>query len=212
VNETYLSIGPASTPLIAVMGIACIAVVLIAFAITKRKSRAFGSMIALGSWYVVAGLLGLPVAFMFTVTFLIIPAFGVFTKQPQTPRFLVPIFAIVMLAIGGFMFWMLSENRITLSAQQFQSEPTGMTRASGFDFDKSDFARKGLRVDASSFHNDGWLMGGRHFGWSIWSGDRPGPYFSGRDYYWGPNGLIRGDSLGKRIADWAGSKPVYKVY
>ena len=49
--------------------------------------------------------------------------------------------------------------------------------------------------------------------WASWSSETRGPKmvrganFAGFTMFWGPHGLIRGDDLGKHMAEWAGVKP-----
>jgi len=44
--------------------------------------------------------------------------------------------------------------------------------------------------------------------WTTFSGDNLGPDINGSMIYWGPNGLIRGEDVGRHFAAWAGVKPI----
>ncbi len=166
----------------------------------------------LGPLYILCGLLEIPVVFLFALTFLIVPSLTLYFNPTKT---LAKILSIgFFLILTGFMALMVSDKRIVLSDRGFQSEQTGLTKMSGYDFDKASFPRTGLKVSAFIFmkHQSRWFSFRPRWGWDIYSGDKRGPYFSGKDYFWGPRGLVRGDTLGKHIAEWSGTEPTYKRY
>jgi len=69
--------------------------------------------------------------------------------------------------------------------------------------------REGLRVNAMS-SGSSWLYRREKFSWTSFSNHDLGPSISGSDLFWGPNGLVTGDDLGRRIADWSGAEVLYR--
>lgn len=71
--------------------------------------------------------------------------------------------------------------------------------------------RQGLVVHETG-HRRRWWETRPWSSWTTYSGEKLGPGITGFSWYWGPNGLIRGDDLGNHLAQWAETKPVYSIY
>jgi hypothetical protein len=66
-------------------------------------------------------------------------------------------------------------------------------------------------VDTSKGAHQFWNVHDWHT-WTSFSGDNLGPDIAGFALYWGPHGLVRGDTLGERLANWAGVKPMQLAF
>jgi hypothetical protein len=112
------------------------------------------------------------------------------------------VFGIVLLGLAGLFATQTAldePQRITISND-------AMSYADHFG--KGILPRKGLTVTETMMeHKRSDIRS-----WSSWTidPDNAGLGFAGFDIYWGPNGLIRGDALGQRIANWAGTKPQHR--
>lgn len=105
-------------------------------------------------------------------------------------------------ALGFFMLLIPATSRIILTDESATSREGK---------DENVAPRAGLRVHATSGSTD-WLYLRPSASWTSYGADGsegPGPF--GRGLYCGPRGLIMGDDLGKHIAAWAGTKPVYQT-
>jgi len=182
----------------------------IAFKFTKVDRKKLYPMFVLAIWYVICGLLGLPIVILFAVTFFIAPSAALLNKQIKTSQRIVT--AAFLLVIACFMCFMEGDERIVLADNEFRSTPTGFTKLSGYHFDEATFPRNAVEVSAFTFPHSVWFGFGPQWGWDVDTHGMRTTYFSGHDYFWGPHGLVRGDTLGKHIADWSGTKPTYKHY
>ena len=211
VTETYLSIGDESSWVMAVLGVAVLAGVGIAYATNRQKPKGFASMMALGCWYTLAGLTGIPSSIMFFVTCcLFIPT--VFAKERPMPSFQRPLFVVVVLAMATFSFWIEVEQRITLTDHDIRSVGAGLGRS--YRYNEGQAPRLGLVVQADAEHVSPELRPSYFWHLStrgVVQEQIHSPRIDGSAYYWGPHGLIRGDDLGKHVAAWAGTTPDYKT-
>lgn len=121
---------------------------------------------------------------------------------PMWSKYALVIGAVVV-CVGGFFFllWMFGSTRFTLQSDKVVSYDAGDTMVA---------PRDGLEVHALSSRWR-WLMG-QSWSWTTFGSNHElGPHVSGSDYYWGPDGLVRGDDLGQRLAAWAGTEPEYST-
>jgi hypothetical protein len=132
---------------------------------------------------------------------------GVFlSKVPDLHRPFRWGFAAMCIAMGAcfvFMATAIGPDRIVLteSTATYSSATT-----------KSTVPREGLRVHALRGSRGWWKVFNIRdwYSWSSFSSNDLGPDVAGFDQYWGPHGLVRGDQLGKHLADWAGTQPIYR--
>lgn len=108
----------------------------------------------------------------------------------------------VIAPIGFFLYMMnLFEHRIVLSE----------STVSDTEFHRTiNVPRVNLRVHATTTKQTRWIFNGRSWSWTTYSGDDVGPGIMGNEVFIGPHGLLSGDDLGRRLAKWAGTEPVYR--
>lgn len=158
-----------------------------------------------GLWFFVASIVGIPTEWIFAGACLGFAGGLSFSKSMARTALarwiLVPIFVaiglqfLLMVPVGFPENMVLAGDSLTFSR-------------SG---EKSTIPRSGLIINA---------LDGRFFPWEIrhsktwtsFSGRKVGPDLFGSQLYWGPTGLIRGDHLGQRLANWAGSKPDFLTF
>ncbi|MCH7904404.1 MAG: hypothetical protein IH944_07530 [Armatimonadetes bacterium] len=82
--------------------------------------------------------------------------------------------------------------------------------------DSGHVPREGLRVHATGSPKR-WYGNRQWWSWTIYSdsattpSERLGPHLIGFELYWGPDGMVTGDELGVRLAEWAGVEPRYRM-
>ena len=109
-------------------------------------------------------------------------------------------------ATCGLIFWGMAW--ITYRANsEIQFVLQDKQTSSHWGWDRPDIAgREGLVVTQKPTQSAWWLP----TPWSDWQmspGEVDNPSMGGSGIYWGPNGLIKGDDLGRYIAKWAGTTP-----
>jgi hypothetical protein len=125
-------------------------------------------------------------------------------NRSSMPRWGIAVGAAFTLAVAAsfvFMVRYISNEQIVLGEGKVAFDQFG---------DRKSIARNGLTIHATGSPRQWWQS--RAF--SSWTTYGPnetlGPDITGFAIYWGPHGLIRGDDLGKKLAEWAGTKPVYR--
>ncbi len=213
-RQTYVSLGPESVGFnLILIGLAVL--LPLGMWIWRRIPRSpvvlFGCLI-----YGAAGLLSLPqslanVPFWFLVT-AFLAASQIDSRNPSMPRTKrgvieitaalligVPIGAIC--AVGSIRS---AQNRLTLTDDHLDFTPVGRW---------NDLPRKDFHVrEAGPFAVAPFDFGGTPRPWHMWlSGSgyygikAPGPVVLGLTDYWGPDGLVNGDVVGRRLAEWSGN-------
>lgn len=120
-------------------------------------------------------------------------------KQPKRPVRV--LFALTLCVAGASTAFIFMNEKIDLSADS--------ARYRYADKDES-VPRNEMEVHALGGESR-WFDPWGTYSWTTYSGHRLGPHIDGGTYYWGPSGLIRGDDLGRKLASWAGTKPVYQT-
>jgi hypothetical protein len=198
-SETYTLVGNDSSWIVALMPVPAI----IVYAIKRRKTGQPFSVLTLipVAFFFVAALVGFPMEWILAgacigtgIGFQFFPKIGAPWKR---------------FAMGGAFFVIgcvyLSICRIEYSRLVLED--------SGVKFDwigrHDAVPRSGLRINVVGPQRMPWDI--RSWGsWTSFHGREVGPSITGFSYYWGPHGLIRGDALGERLAQWANVKPSYQ--
>jgi hypothetical protein len=215
VSETYISLGPACTWIYCGFGLVCFLIALVPLLFIGKSTRTTGLFTFLGFLYLIAGITQMPVALLFACMFLVMPASAVFSRKNGMPAFARVILFAISVGVGCLAVFMLADSRIMLNDKALVMRPTGLNSSSRYRFDWADFPRQDIEIHASLFPRKrliDWVSYPESYSWDIYHGDTHGPHFPGNDFYWGPHGLTRGDTVGKRIAHWAGVTPSYRVY
>lgn len=82
--------------------------------------------------------------------------------------------------------------------------------------DSGHVPREGLSVHATGSPKR-WYGNRQSWSWTTYSDSATtpseglGPHLIGFELYWGPDGLVTGDELGVRLAEWAGVEPRYRM-
>jgi hypothetical protein len=146
------------------------------------------------------------VAFPLLLLVLVGPFLVQTKKDPRFPKWYRTGTAVFMVvgAIGLFFFLLANfDSSVTLRGDSVQFTEFGEMRT---------VAREGLEVHATGSPRD-WYSNRAWWSWTSYAaGDQLGPHVMGSEMYWGPDGMIRGDELGRRLAKWAGTEPKYRFY
>jgi len=215
VSETYISLGPACTWIYCGFGLVCFLIALAPLLFVGKASKTTGLFTFLGFLYLIAGITQMPVALLLASMFLVMPASAVFAKGAVVPMYGRILLLAISVGAGSLIFFMLADQRIVLSDKTLVMRPAGLNSSSKYSFDRADFPREGIEIHASLFPRKrliDWASVPETYSWDIYHSGEPGPHFPGNDYFWGPHGLTRGNTVGKRIAHWAGVTPRYRVY
>jgi hypothetical protein len=172
-------------------------------------------------WFLVCSLLAVPMEWIIGGACVLFAAFTATWKRktllarpgvsnlelkniPNHYRALRPIarivFPVVFLTLGAFIGLMMPltfREKVTIS-------PTTVNFISSYK--NTTVPLKGLTVHVSKDEKRWWNIRSWH-SWDTYEGRVWGPNFAGFDMFWGPDGLIRGDELGKRLAKLAETSP-----
>ncbi len=158
------------------------------------------------SWILV-GLTGLPTTLALG-PLIILPTLWTFWRKPKTgdhkPQVLLSLaVSAIMIAAGAGIMWLGAQASDTLTLKAYQVTFT--------DFKGQHAVPKaGLRVHAVRGPKSWWST--NSWSWTSYSGDDLGPHLMGNMIYWCPEGLVRGDDLGVKLASWANTKPIYREF
>jgi hypothetical protein len=155
-------------------------------------------------WLVLCLIVNLPISWAFAGLMIIMMSWSLVVSRAKTPRWSMVLGAMAAVGVAGGFIW-------TMQSIGYERIVLEDTRVSFDQFGRSEeIQRDGLTVHATSGARGWWNT--RE--WQSWTSfgthDRLGPDIAGFNLYWGPHGLIRGDDLGKRLAEWAHTKPVYR--
>lgn len=123
------------------------------------------------------------------------------TRSGRKGRLVLCSASVVVPALMFLSMHSMFERRVELSANEVSAEE--------FDLVVT-VPRKGLRVHAA--RSDSWLDNRETWSWTTYSGDELGPSLMGSEVFIGPDGIISGDKLGRRLAEWADTEPEYTVF
>ena len=145
--------------------------------------------------FLIAAFFNLPVAWLVALLFAV-NIFGFSFLLSRKPLFVGSAISLVVVPTILLAFAPMEDERITLRSDH--AEFTGW-RDGKID-------RVGMRITRAVRKR---FLGSRPGStWTSRAGDEPGPHVTGFGWYWGPNGLIYGEDLGHRIAEWADTTPV----
>ena len=204
-QETCVSIGNEAPWVVAAAQMAVVAGIAIGRSVRIGKPSITIVEGAFLAWNAVVWLLSIPDSIWWPVL-IAISLVGVLTmaKGPRTlsPRAKVVIGVLAVVAPVGFFLFMFNsfEHRIVLGDSQVQQTIFGKVRQA---------PRIGLRVYTTGSTRSSWLDNRPWSSWSSIAGDEFGPSLAGFEVFIGPHGVIRGDDLGRRLAQWADTTPVY---
>jgi hypothetical protein len=213
--ETYLSLGRGATPAIAAIGALIIIGDLIYYAVTKKIGRVFVPMMVLGAWYIACGLFELPDIILFPVTILIGIVPNLFNKKKPMKAVGRIAYGMYTLVLCGFCVFIQIDQKLTLTADRITSAPKGFLP--GSKYENGTLTKAGLALDITKFQHNYWPFGGSYTMWSLEIPPDgrlhyPAIGVTSTDYYWGPHGLVRGITVGQRLAEWSGAKATYDDY
>jgi hypothetical protein len=208
-QETYVALGyeVAWAPLMVYPVIVAIQVVY--RKVKKRDKVLHRSEIFMSVWVILCTVLSLPLGWGFGGLCLGTAVGVLFSRSTEQPRWPVRIaVACLYLAMAWvFVVWMTFGERIVLT----DNEVVWANRGKSYWV-----PRKGLQVHATGGVRE-WWESRSSYSWSTFATEpRPedsiGLHILGSQVFWGPNGYVRGDDVGKRIAAWAGTAPKYRIY
>lgn len=207
--ERYVSLGaPADWRFYLPMGLFLIA---IPFALVRfikiggqPRNPLIWASVGSGVATVIIALAGLPQAWVsmaIPISYAVAALFPTKTSPTMARLVLVP----VMLAFACFDGWIqMGHHKIALG------EKSGLFREN-WRFTPNTIRRDGLAI--IGYHNIR-TDAANEYGWSVARANGSGMpnSFRSDEIFWGPHGIVRGNQVAKRIADWAGVKPEYDTY
>jgi len=206
VQETYFRIGTEVAWVVAAFGVLAQFVPNVVLWMKGRGFRIYPAQIAFTLMLLAWTVLGLPTEWMFAAILLVFALAVLFRRSdPDRPfpnRRMALAVIVVALLTGGATGWM-SWQRITLTETTARWD--GNFEGSG------EVPRQGLRVHATGGTKRWWETRPWYSWTSFTADDEIGPGPMGSSVYIGPRGLMRGDDVGRRIADWSGRRPEYRA-
>lgn len=129
-------------------------------------------------------------------------------KVTKRRRMVVGIGATVMSVVTFFLYLNLVTGSLVLDKNNVTWESS---------YRNGQVSREGLKVHATGGRN-AWHNNHQWWSWTSFSDkktdnpiDHLGPSLIGFELYWGPDGMVTGDELGVRLAEWAGTEPKYRT-
>jgi len=213
-TESYQSLGQSCGLLMAYLGSAFLLLSalrwLFAGSSPEKRHRAVsigGRSLLLGAWFVLCGLIRLPISVFFGGFIWVSIAAALLFPGAKAPLFrLSTVLAGVAIAaaVSALALATFGDRKITLTDDKIIQVPTGLSSHKRSFFGQA--TRVDLHVDATVYEPIKWIDSKPFVEWYIWSGPkmRDEVILIGSTSYWGPHGLITSDELGEHIAAWAG--------
>jgi hypothetical protein len=204
VHEKYFSLGLETSWANAAFCIFLAVLTVVWRSVKAKKFSANGWDASAIAWNVATWILGIPLAIWFPFAFglIIIGAILSMTRREGYPvsrlAISLALATIIPIAFGVFLLKTFSD---TIEMSEDRIRQVLPTRV-------QDVPKKLLRVDATG--SALWLRNRKTYTWTTFCEDKFGPTWMGDEVFVGPTGVIRGDDLGKRIAEWAGVKIDYR--
>ena len=198
-TETYYPLGHATAWIVAIPPV----VIFACAAFANRRNPKFKLTWlhwSVAGFFAIVGGLGLPMELSMAVACLVGVVLALNGRLLKTVQITARIgIAVVPLILAGVFF-----KETSMVATELTLTPDKVVFT---DFEGThSVPRQGLRVDEitnppSWSSNRGWGS------WTTFSGKNLGPDLTGTTWYWGPHGVMLGDAVGQRLAEWAGVKP-----
>lgn len=210
-NETYTLVGYDPSWVVALMPLPALAVA----SWTRRKRGLYPFawwQLGIAAYFLVGSVVGLPTEWIFAGAcfggaVVVATSRTMVLEAGKLLTFLVRAVLAAVFAALGFLWLNLGKyygDQIVLSDSKASFTFLGKPYSA---------ARSGIRSIHVYRHSKRWNLRP----WGSWTsflktkagpdGTDMGPTFTGFDVYWGPGGLIRGDAVGARFANWAGVVP-----
>ncbi len=210
VVETYRSIGPATEWVICAAFLLITVASVVRDSIKAKKLRVtlYNGVVALYAFLILVSPIPIPAAVTFSLMGpVFVGAHLLQTRKEATnskrSRYALGFASVAMAFVLFFVLLAIFDETMVLADDHVKYEWLGEAQR---------VPREGLRVDATGGPR-GWYTLRDWWSWtSFASNDELGPHIAGSDLYWGPHGMIRGDDLGRRLAEWAGTEPRYRTY
>lgn len=207
--ERYVSLGaPADWRFYLPLGLILMAVPFLFVRFVKPNALRTNPMVwaplAWGAMTVIIAVAKLPQAWVsmaMPISYAIAALFPTKTYSTIARVVLVPL----MLVFACFDGWIqMGHHKIALSAK------SGLF-GENWRFIPTTIRRDGLAI--IGYHNTR-TDAANEYGWSVARANGSGmpSSFRSDEIFWGPHGIVRGNQVAKRIADWAGVKPEYDTY
>lgn len=193
-TETYTVVGHEMDWLLACMPLAgLLGVWLRNRAVTPRQWRWYALVFG---YFISAAVLGLPFEWAVSSLALCGAISMIFGKASIERYRHVKAFAMLMVCAASIYLGLRPEDRLVMRTNSLDFYSSGK---------KESTPRSGLGIDERRVK--GWEDIRSKAWWHTRSGKDYGPEINGSDLYWGPQGLMRGDDVGLKLAEWAYVKP-----
>ena len=200
-TETYTLVGYDPSWIVALMPVPALAVLLAKGRRTSTLLRQKWTYLAIVAAFLVSSLIGLPSEWIYAGACLVMAVYLALMSRAKIPesklRWTLACFFVGIGVVFAGMTPIGFPQTIVLTEQ---------SATENWSLDTTTAARKGMTVTMTGLHRP-WFNIRPWASWSFESGQSLSPGIAGFDLFWGPHGLIRGDDLGKHVADWAGVTP-----